>query len=495
MRILSIIFLIAICLSTKAQEVQQIKIINTDNTFINGKIHPDYWRLIGNVIFEHNKTKMKCDSAYHYSKTNKIIAFDNIRINKGDSIILTGKRLNYDANISYATISGNVNFKTKSNTLKTKEINFNIEEDLVYFKNYGEIIDNEKKIISKKGYYQIKKQIYTFEESVIVEAKDYTINTENMKYNSLNEENILNGPSKILIDNKIIYCEKGIFNSKKKMAFLSKRTKIEDRKRLIFADSIFYDKKNKYAQAFYNVKIIDTINNFNVFGENAEMFEKENKIVISKKPILCLIFDKDSLFSRGDKLININNENDKVIQLFNNVEFFKSDLSGICDSIVYSSKDSLISMFHQPFIWMDEYQISSDSIQLLFYNKKIDKIYLKSNPMIISKIDSLDYNQIKGKKMIGYLKKNKLNKIDVLSNGESIYHLSEDRKKIGLNYIQSTNLTLYFKNSKMNNVTYKEIPNSITTPYKEISEKQRFLNDFFWNNKNRPKNLLEIIGS
>ena len=57
---------------------------------------------------------MKCDSAYHYSKTNKIIAFDNIRINKGDSIILTGKRLNYDANISYATISGNVNFKTKS---------------------------------------------------------------------------------------------------------------------------------------------------------------------------------------------------------------------------------------------------------------------------------------------------------------------------------------------------------------------------------------------
>ena len=47
----------------------------------------------------------------------------------------------------------------------------------------------------------------------------------------------------------------------------------------------------------------------------------------------------------------------------------------------------------------------------------------------------------------------------------------------------------------MNNVTYKEIPNSITTPYKDISDKQRFLNDFFWNNKNRPKNLLEIIGS
>ena len=43
---------------------------------------------------------------------------------------------------------------------------------------------------------------------------------------------------------------------------------------------------------------------------------------------------------------------------------------------------------------MEDYQISSDSIKLLFYDKKIEKIYLKSNPIIISKIDSIDFNQI-----------------------------------------------------------------------------------------------------
>ena len=103
-----------------------------------------------------------------------------------------------------------------------------------------------------------------------------------MKYNSLTEENILEGPSKISIDKKNIYCEQGIFNSKTKLAFLSKNTKIVDEKRIIYADSIYYDKKNKYAQAFKNVKIIDTINSFNVFGENAEMFEVEKKLLFLK---------------------------------------------------------------------------------------------------------------------------------------------------------------------------------------------------------------------
>lgn len=495
MKILSLFFLIIICFSLEAQEVKQIKIINTDNTFVNGKIHPEYWRLIGNVVFEHNRTIMKCDSAYHFSQTNKIIAFNNIRITKGDSITLTGKKLNYDANKSYAKITGNVNFKNQSNILTTKEINFDLENDIIYFNEYGEITDNEKKIISKKGYYQIKQKQYIFKDSVIVLAKDYTINTDNMKYNSLTEENILEGPSMISIDKKNIYCEQGIFNSKTKLAFLSKNTKIVDEKRIIYADSIYYDKKNKYAQAFKNVKIIDTINSFNVFGENAEMFEVEKKIIISKNPVLCLIFDKDSLFVKGEKLININNKKSRIIQLFKNVRFFKNDLSGLCDSIVFSSEDSLISMYKNPFIWMEDYQISSDSIKLLFFNKKIEKIYLKSNPIIISKIDSIDFNQIKGKEMIGYLKQNKIDKIDVLSNGESIYYLMEKDKKIGLNYIQATNLTLNFKNRKIDNVSYKKIPNSITTPYKDINENQRFLNNFNWNLENKPKDKLEIIGS
>ena len=57
------------------------------------------------------------------------------------------------------------------------------------------------------------------------------------------------------------------------------------------------------------------------------MFEVEKKIIISKNPVLCLIFDKDSLFVKGEKLININNKKSRIIQLFKNVRFFKNDLS------------------------------------------------------------------------------------------------------------------------------------------------------------------------
>ena len=39
----------------------------------------------------------------------------------------------------------------------------------------------------------------------------------------------------------------------------------------------------------------------------------------------------------------------------------------------------------------------SDTISINYFDKKINKLFLISNPLIISKNDSLEYNQIKGK--------------------------------------------------------------------------------------------------
>ena len=48
------------------QNSEKLEILNADTTFANSNIHPDYWRLIGNISFKHNNSIMNCDSAYHY---------------------------------------------------------------------------------------------------------------------------------------------------------------------------------------------------------------------------------------------------------------------------------------------------------------------------------------------------------------------------------------------------------------------------------------------
>ena len=71
---------------------------------------------------------MLCDSAYYYSNQERIKAFNNIKIYRGDSINLYGDVLDYNGKDNIAIISRNVILKSNKNTLKSEEIIFNIKE-------------------------------------------------------------------------------------------------------------------------------------------------------------------------------------------------------------------------------------------------------------------------------------------------------------------------------------------------------------------------------
>ena len=62
------------------------------------------------------------------------------------------------------------------------------------------------------------------------------------------------------------------------------------------------------------------------------------------------------------------NKGETTIHAKSNVEFFNTDLIGKCDSLYYSSYDSSITLYDEPIIWIDEYQIFSDTISIAFNN-------------------------------------------------------------------------------------------------------------------------------
>ena len=133
------------------QESKKIEILNADNTYANANIHPDYWRLIGNVSFKHNDAIMTCDSAYHYTAENKMKAFGKIKINQGDSITLTGKILTYFGSDNKADIKGNVVLIDKHMTLNTEQVFYNLSTNIASYPQEGNIIDMKKPSILKEG--------------------------------------------------------------------------------------------------------------------------------------------------------------------------------------------------------------------------------------------------------------------------------------------------------------------------------------------------------
>ena len=59
--------------------------------------------------------------------------------------------------------------------------------------------------------------------------------------------------------------------------------------------------------------------------------------------------------------------------------------------------------------------------------------------------------------MTGYFNKNKITKIDVDGNGQSIFTIIDEKnyKKIGVNFTNCSDLTLYFKENKLDAINYK----------------------------------------
>lgn len=475
----------------KAQK--QIEIIHADNFIFDNNKHPDYGKLVGNVSFKHEGTIMQCDSAYQY-KNNKMDAFGHIKINQGDTLKLYGKQLFYDGDISKAIIKYNVKLVDNHMQLTTEQINYDLEKDIAHYPTKGEIKDGNNNLVSDKGSYHSKTHLFYFKGNVEVINKDYIMRTDTMLYNSKTKVSFFQGPTTITSEENIIYCENGWYNTESNISQFQKNASITHQDFILKGDSIFYDRNKGYGKAIRNIYLIDTVNNLFITGDLGEYFEKTQNAMVTQNALLNLIADKDTLFVHADTIKSTKVENKRKINAYNNVKCYKIDMQAKCDSLSYNLQDSTIKLFKNPIIWSDKFQITADSINLLVSSGKIKKMFLKQNPMIISKEDSLNYNQIKGKIMTGFFKENKLHKIVVIGNGQTIFLAQNDNKEnIGINTTDCSDITLFFKENELDGISFHTKPAAIMHPMDKIAEKDKILKGFLWRGDEQPKSKADIF--
>ena len=150
----------------------------------------------------------------------------------------------------------------------------------------------------------------------------------------------------------------------------------------------------------------------------------------------------------------------------------------------------------EAYIWSKENQITAEFIWLVMSDGKLDKMYMDKDAFIISKADSLrdNFNQIKGKNMIGAFKDQELFKIDVKQNSETIYYaIDEDGKYIGVNKMSGNDMLIFLKDNEINTITFIKDPQGEMNPLKEVSPKDVILKGFNWRITERPKDMFGIF--
>jgi hypothetical protein len=172
---------------------------------------------------------------------------------------------------------------------------------------------------------------------------------------------------------------------------------------------------------------------------------------------------------------------------------FKSDLQGICDSLYYSTADSILRLYYKPVLWSGENQLSAEYIEIWTKNKQVDQIHMQQLAFMINEEDTGKFNQIKGKNMIGYFRDNEAYKVDVKGNGQTVYYAKDKEELIGVNVARSSNLTIYLKNNKPDDIRFYVKPSGTTYPLDLAPAEEIILKDFKWLVDQKPKNKWDIF--
>jgi lipopolysaccharide export system protein LptA len=480
-----------------AQAPKKINIEHADHFDINQIEIPDAALLTGNVRISHDGVIMTCNKAYYFQKENYIKAFGNVNMVQGDTLFMSSKYAEYNGNVKQAFATGNVNMRSPDMTLVTDTINFDRNIQQAYYNTYGTITNKDNTLRSKSGRYFVKEKKYQFLTAVTITNPKYVINSNHLDYYTSSGHAYLFGPSTITSDKNYIYTEKGFYDTKKNLAHFIRNSYIRYKDRLIEGDSLYYDRTREFASATNNVKITDTINKGIVKGHYAEVFKNKDSLFVTKRAVAINLVDKDSVYIHGKVLMVTGKEGSRVIRAFNNARFYKTDMSGKCDSIHSDQKTGLTKLIGQPILWNFSNQMTGDIMHLIGNNKteKLDSLKVLNNAFLVSK-DTIGpgYNQVKGMNLYGKFRDNKLYDVDIVKNTEVVYYMRNDEQElIGINKNVSSKINLTLDKNTIDTITFFQTVDGDIYPEKDLPENARKLRGFIWRGDERIKSKDDIF--
>jgi lipopolysaccharide export system protein LptA len=482
-----------------AQSPKTIVIENADFSDVDQVNVPDALLLTGNVKVNHDGVVLTCNKAYFFQKENYLKAFGNVQLVQGDTLFLNSKYAEYSGNEKKAFATGNAVLTSPDATLQTDTINFDRNVQEAFYNTKGTIVNKDNTLVSKSGRYYVKEKKFQFLTEVTITNPKYVIKSNHLDYYSNSGHTYLLGPSTITSKANYIYTEKGFYDTKKNLAHFLRRSYIKYDDRLIEGDSLYYNRNIEFASATRNVKITDSINKGIVKGHYAELYKLKDSMFVTKRAVAINLVENDSVYIHGKKLMVTGKEGERILRAFNNVRFYKTDMSGKCDSIHSDSKSALTKLIGNPILWNGDNQITGDVMHLIGDNKtrKIDSLKVLNNTFVLSK-DTLGtgFNQVKGINLFGKFRDGKLHDVDVIKNTEVIYYMRNDANElIGINKNVSSKINMILENNAIETITFFNKVDGDIFPEDELPENARKLRGMKWRGDERIKSKEDIFSA
>lgn len=462
--------------------------------------NPDAQIVKGKVSFMHQGGHLTCDSAYFYQGTNSVKAFGHVHYRQGDTLSLTCERAEYDGIMQMMHARRNVVLHHRRQTLKTDSLDFDRLYNMANFFDGGTLIDGKDRLVSDWGEYHTETREAKFVFNVKLRSGKDVVTTDTLYYDVPTSTAHMVGPSKIVSGSSVVHTADGYYDTKTDKAKLFGRSTLVDKDKSITGDSLYYV-KNGESTGYGNVVYVDKKNKNSLTCNYLRYNEKTGMGFATKRPVAIDYSQKDTLWMHSDTMriytFNINTDSVyRKVHAYPHVRAFRNDMQAICDSLVFNSKDSCMTMYKDPVIWNANRQMLGEEIRAYMADSTIRFAHVIGQALSIEQMpDSVHYNQITSSEMKSYFEKGEMKMTEAIGNVQTVYYMTNDKDSslVGLNYLETDTMRMYLGAARKLDKIWTNKFTSTMYPITQVPPAKYKLPNFAWFEDLRPTDKNDIF--
>ena len=462
--------------------------------------NPDAQIVKGKVSFSHQGAHLTCDSAYFYQNSNSVKAFGHVHFKQGDTLSLTCNRAEYDGMMQMMHARNNVVLHHRRQVLRTDSLDYDRLYEMANFFEGGTLIDGKDKLVADWGEYHTKTRVAKFVYNVKLRSGKDVVTTDTIYYDVPKSKAHMVGPSKIISGGSVVHTKNGFYNTKNDQAQLFDRSTLEDKDKTITGDSLYYV-KNGESYGYGNVVYVDKKNKNSLHCNYLRYNEKTGYGFATRNPVAIDYSQKDTLWMHSDsmKIYTFHINTDSVyrkVHAFHKVRVYRTDVQAVCDSLVFNSKDSCMTMYKDPIVWNANRQLLGEVIKAYMNDSTIRMAHVIGQALSIDEMpDSVHFNQVTSKEMKAYFENGQARMGESIGNVQTIYYLTNDKDSsiVGLNYMETDTMRMYLSLERQLQKIWANKSVGTFYPITQVPPSKVKLPNFAWFDDIRPKDKNDIF--
>ena len=251
-----------------------------------------------------------------------------------------------------------------------------------------------------------------------------------------------------LIDEGLeVTCRRAEYDRDEGTLVLTGNVRLSDSTRVMYADSIFYDRSTEIADAWRDVVIIDTAEDFSISGSRGRFHRLTGEAIMYERPVL--VFD-DHAEEEGrvtSEWMSYDMEKD-VGTAVGNVNMLKGRTRAQCDSAAIFNDKGYMELFGNPIASSGPSGMSGERVLLHYIDEGVERIVLPEKGRLTEapRLESqwIEDSWIEGDSIVIHMSNDEVDSVQIFGNAMAMYYPFEGTEnKISNNYSRGD--TMFFR--------------------------------------------------